>query len=137
MCIRDSRNIDSTGQPQSQVEWELSLLSGQGKVDSVDVTEFGLGRYRASVPLDDQSTLTLRLRDPATDKIRMLHYNRPYPREYSLSRKLPESVEQLGTVTPDEIRGNLLPQRVRQSVSWWFYLAAMVSLLTGNLIRRL
>jgi len=34
-------------------------------------------------------------------------------------------VEQLGNVTPDDIRGNLLPQHVRQSVSWWFYLVAV------------
>ena len=131
------RRSDAAGNPQSQVDWELTMLDDQGEETIVPVTETGLGQYRASVPMKKNSDLTLRLRDLDSDKIKVLHYDQPYPQEYALNAKLPESLTQIKGIQADEIREGLTPQKTRKSIAWIFYLAAIISLLTGNLVRRL
>ena len=131
------RRTDTAGKLQSQVEWELTVLNEQGEEATVPVTETGLGQYRASVPIEKNSDLTLRLRDLDSNKLKVLHYDRAYPQEYALKQKRPESLKQVESIEADEIREGLTPQKTRKSIAWMFYIAALVSLLTGNLIRRL
>ena len=133
----DIKRTDSSGQPQSKVQWELSALDSQGKMQDIPVQESGLGKYRAAVPVGTKSNLTLRLRDPVSDKTKVLHYDKPYPVEYGLSNQLPDEVKRLSSLTVSDIHQGLTPQPTRLSVVHWFYFAAMVFLLIGNLIRRL
>ncbi len=133
----DIRSQDSRGLFQSFVDWELNVTDSQGKSTSIAVAETGLGKYTASIPLVDRGNLTALLRDPASDRSRTLHFEQTWPREYSLSRDLPDAVEKLKSIQPDSIREELQPKRNRRSIVHWFYLAALGCLLMGNLLRRL
>ena len=133
----DIKRTDSSGLPQSKVKWQLSALDGQGAMEKVEVKEIGLGRYQASIPVKQHSNLTVSLRDSAGDKTKVLHYDRPYPLEYGLSNKLTPEIEQLAKFSADEMHEGLVPQPTRRSIAPWFYIAAFISLLIGNLIRRL
>ena len=128
---------DTSGEPQSKVEWELATFDDQGVTKSHSVREVGLGRYTAAVPVTGSENLTLRLRDAASDKTKVLHYDRPYPLEYSLSQTENASLVSLPEIETDSIRSGLEPIRIRRSAAHWFYLAAIVFLLCGNLVRRI
>ena len=132
----DIRAVDPDGTLQSQVDWDMTLIDEQGKSNEIAVNETGLGRYVAAVPIADQKTCTIRLRDPASDKMRFLHYNRPYPHEYSLSTEVPESLARCSSVDASSMRADLVAPQVKESVAHWFYLLALVCLLLGNLFRR-
>ena len=71
------------------------------------------------------------------DQLKILHYDRAHPQEHALKQKRPESLKQVESIEADEIREGLTPQKTRKSIAWMFYIAALVSLLIGNLIRRL
>jgi hypothetical protein len=128
---------DSSGEPQSKVDWELATFDQQGMASSHGVREVGLGRYTASVPVGDSENLTLRLRDSASDKTKVLHYDRPYPLEYSLSQSVNARLTSLPEVDASSIRSGIEPVRIRRSVAHWFYLAAIFFLLCGNFVRRI
>lgn len=133
----DIRRKDIDGRPLAKVNWELATLDAQGTLKRHSVREVGLGKYRADVPIEQFSNLTLRLRDVDSNKIKVLNYDRPYPVEYRLSKTLPKAIATLGPVSAAGIRDGLEPMRTRQSIVHWFYLAAILSLLLGNLIRRI
>ena len=133
----DIKRTDSAGLPQSKVQWELSALDAQGKIQELPVQEVGLGTYQASVPVKTESNLTIRLRDPVSNKTKILHYDRPYPVEYELSNRLPAEVQALASLSVDQMHQGLAPQSTRQSIVHWFYFFALAFLLVGNLIRRL
>ncbi len=128
---------DPAGMPQSGVDWELATLDEQGKTEIIPVAEAGLGAYQSTVAVENRSTLTLRLRDRDTDQIQVLHYNRPWPAEYNLSEKLPESIRALPPFSADEIRAEITPQQARVPIAHYFYFAALAAFLASNLIRRL
>ncbi len=128
---------DSAGQPRSKVPWELSTLNDSGVTESYEVLETGLGQYTASVPLGQAESLALRLRDPDSDKTKVLHYDRPYPREYLLSRKANPQIAALPGMSAAEMRSDLVPISLRRSIVHWFYFAALAFLLVGNFIRRI
>ena len=133
----DIRSVDSNGIPQSLVDWNLTQLDEQGKTTVVPVSETGLGKYSAKIPLADRKQLTIRLRDPASDKIRVLHYDRPYPREYGLESSPPDSISALASIEPSSIRSDVQPQPIRRSVAHWFYISALGCLLVSTLLRRI
>ena len=135
--LLDIRSQTSSGLPQSLLDWELTLTDEQGKSTAIEVAEVGLGKYTASIPLQSRRDFTIQLRDPASDRIRTAHFDQPYPREYNLSRVLPESVNQLDSIEPDMIRDNLVAKRNRRSIVHWFYLGALGCLLLGNFLRRI
>ena len=131
------RRSSPSGEPQSKVNWELTSLDDQGVKRTHVVDEVGLGQYAASIPLGESENLTVRLRDPESDKTKVLHYDRPYPREYMLSRKANAPLASLDSVSTETIRANLSPSSIRRSIAHWFYLAALLCLLCGNLVRRI
>lgn len=131
------RRNDSAGEPQSKVDWELATLDDQGIVKSHQVEEIGLGRYFASLPIDQSESVSVRLRDPESDKTKVLHYDRPYPLEYALSRSGVSEIASLLDIDADSLRDDLFPVSIRRSVAHWFYAAAILFLLCGNLIRRI
>ena len=97
------------GSPVSGIAWDASALNEIGKKTSIDIEEVGLGRYRAELPLESATQLTLRIRDTDHEKQRVLTYNKPYPSEYRLSTKLPTELEQLAAITPENIREDVKP----------------------------
>ena len=133
----DIRFQDSQRIPQSLVDWELNQIDDSGRSTAIEVAEIGLGKYQASIPVGGNENLTLRLRDPATNKIRVLHYDQAYPREYNLSNEVESAAKALAPISHVEIRSDIDPEPIRQSISHWFYLSALAFLLLGNLIRRL
>lgn len=125
------------GSPITGIQWDAMASNTIGKQTNVEVEEVGLGRYRAELPFNDATQLTLRLRDTDYEKQRVLTYNRPYPPEYRLSTKLPPELADLPSITSETIREDIRPVRVRHSVAHWAQLAALVCLLSGVLIRRM
>ncbi len=66
---------DHNGVPESKVNWELAVLDPSGQVESGLVAETGLGRYQASIPIAGRTALSVRLRDPDSDQIQVIHYD--------------------------------------------------------------
>ena len=124
-------------EPQSKIDWTLNSFTTEGGTESWPVNEIGLGRYSATVPVEASQSLALRLRDPAADKTRVLHYDRPYPQEYALSQTESKALTSLPQTSPASIREGIEPVRLRRSVTHWFYLLAILFLLCGNLVRRI
>ena len=126
----------SDGSPVTGIQWDLSALDPIGKMTTVEVDEVGLGRYRAELPLGKEPQLTLRVRDTDHEKLRVLSHNKPYPAEYRLSSTLPPELAELDRITPEDIRDDIQPVRIRKSISHWANLAALVCLLGSVLLRR-
>ena len=131
------RKTDASGKHQSKINWELDSLDSQGVMKKIGVREVGLGLYRASIPLGEAEKLTVRLRDPASNKVKVLHYNRPYPAEYGLLRKLDPKLKQLDSISPEKITEGFEPEKTRLPISYWFYFLALAAALTGVLFRRI
>lgn len=127
---------DTTGAPVSQVAWDIGVVRENGTTESFQATEAGLGRYQVQVPLEQERSMTLRVRDIAADKLAVLHFDPPYPAEYQLGNDLPESLAGLPPLPEAGPGVGLIPKRVRQSVSVYFGLAALGCFLIGNLLRR-
>ncbi len=128
---------DTTGTLQPGIDWELAAIDDQGQPEAVPVRETGLGSYSASIPLAGKEKLSVRLRDRAGEQMQVLHYDRPYPAEYNLSRSLPESVAVLPPYSASEIRAGIVPERTRESIAHWFCWGALASLLLAGLFRRI
>lgn len=131
------KRTDSTGSPQPNVPWNIATLDEQGETTAVEFSETGLGTYRVSVPIADQSNLTLRIQDPTDNKLKVLHYDRPYPAEYRLSNTLPEQFKSILPVASTGIREDVTPKSTRQSIVYLFYMLALICFLVGNLFRRI
>ena len=127
---------DETGSPVSSITWDTQVLDTQGGIRKIEVKEVGLGRYEAEIPLEDHETLTARLHDAEHDKLRTLHYHRPYPPEYRLSRQLPAPLEDLKPLALEAIKENVPPIARREAVAHYSYLAGIVLVILGLLFRR-
>ena len=134
--IHLSRN-GPNGEPLSSIEWDAQATNSYNQQSPVEVTEVGLGRYRATIPLKKESQLTLRLHDRDFDVLKPLHYQRPYPAEYSLAQTIPQSIGKLAIFTPSTVREGLAPEPKRQPVAYYAYFGALALLLTGVLLRRI
>lgn len=133
----DIRKTDLAGMPQSAVDWELATIGQDGQMETVPVRETGLGRYAAGIPVGGRDSLSLRLRDRDSDQMQVLHFNRPWPAEYNLSRKLSESLGTLPEFSPANVRANLVAQPSRVPVAHWFYFSALAAILVSSLVRRI
>lgn len=89
------------------------------------------------MPLSGRDRLSLWLRDRETDLMQVLHCNRPWPVEYNLSRKLPNSLSNLPAFSPTTIRANLTPQPSRIPIAHWFCFASLAAILVSSLLRRI
>ena len=133
----DITRRDPNRMPVSKIEWDAQALDSSGKTVPVTVRETGLGRYRADIPLERYEKLTLRVQDQANDRLKVLHYHRPYPREYALSTTIPEAIDNLPTFTPASLSEPVTTVKTRQSIAAYFYLAALAFLLVGLVLRRI
>lgn len=128
---------DEVGRPVVGVNWAAEIVDEQGGRRPVRVEEGGLGEYRATVPLAEHRRLTLRLHDRDHDKLRAVHYDRPYPREYRLEDRVPEAIAALPRFNPDTIHTGLEPARRRRPVMPGLVIAAMTCLIAGLVLRRI
>ena len=133
----DIQRSGTDDSPISGIQWDASAVDETGQIHEIRVQETGLGRYRAQVPLQAHKHLAVRLRDVDHDKTKVLHFNRPYPAEYRLSRELPGAIAALSTIPLDDIRADMTLQRRRQSISHYACLAALICLWGSVLLRRL
>lgn len=128
---------DPNGQPLNSIEWDAQATTGNNQQQPVEVEEIGLGKYRATIPLAGESDVTVRLHDREYDILKPLHYQRPYPAEYSLSQNAPESLGRLTPFSPSTVREGLTEEPQRKSVACIAYFGALVLLLAGIILRRI
>lgn len=133
----DVRRVDVQQRPLAGITWEAQALDEQGREQAVEVRETGLGRYAMRVPLGDHEQLTLRLRDRDHDLVKVLHYHRPYPREYMLGDEIPEALRQTPAFEMDALLEGLQPSVARTSLTPWVAFGALAFTLLGLLLRRL
>ena len=122
--------------PVSTIHWQTQVLDENGNTQDVRVQETGLGRYEARVPIGSRKHLSLRLHDKDHDKLEVKHYHAPYPAEYRLEGKAPESLQVLSGYVPDQIVAGLAPAQQLKPISHWFAWSALMCLLVGVMLRR-
>lgn len=132
----DITRLDDIGQPVSGVAFRTQLVDDSGLSNPGPVEEIGLGRYRLVIPIENTDAMSLRLDDPDHHQSTVLHYNRPYPREYNLASKVDPSLAAVPSLHPAAIRDNVIPATTRRPVSHVCYLLALLAMLTGLLFRR-
>lgn len=133
----DIDRFDASGGPVSGVRWEAVATDQNDETQSITVQEVGLGRYRATVPTTSTQRLSLRLHDTDSDRLRVVHWRRPYPAEYSLSEEVDPSLANVEPFAPELIRDSVSPEPSRESVAHLAYLAALACFLAGVLLRRI
>jgi len=128
---------DESGRPVSGIDFDAQTVDDTGTLTKLDVEEIGLGRYRAKIAVGDVKTLSLRLNDRDFDKTATLHFNRPYPAEYSLAGQIAPALQEIPGLNSGGIREDILPLRTRRPIGHICYLLALVAMVTGLLFRRI
>lgn len=132
----DIRRRETDGTPVNNIKWDAKAVDENGAEVPVNVQEAGLGRYTAAVPLGGKEKLTLRLRDMESNKLKVLHYNRPSPGEYRLGQAVPPILAAAPVFSPVAVKENITPVETRQSVEPWCYFMALACTLGSVLLRR-
>lgn len=133
----DIQRKDPDQTPVSGIEWDASIHNENGKMIPLQIEETGLGKYRAKIPVGSAGDLTIRLHDRVSDKLKVIQYTAEYPKEYRLSKEIPEAIAALGSFSPALIRDNLTPAGSHRPILHWFVFAGMISLFSGMLLRRI
>jgi len=128
---------DNASQPLTDIDFDAQVVDNTETVTPVSVKETGLGTYQVIIPLAQAKTLALRLHDRDHDKLATLHFNKPYPEEYNLSRPIESCLSTVPRLTPHAIKENALPVKTRIPVSHIFYLLALICMVAGLLLRRI
>lgn len=131
------RRSSDNGSPVSSIEWDAQALDANGRTIPITVQETGLGRYYIELPLAGHDRLTIRLLDRSHDKMKILHYERGYPKEYALDTRSPDSLQALPELTPSTITANTLPVTSPVSIAHWFAILGLISIFAGILLRRI
>ena len=129
------RRTDSAGAPLNNVHWDAAIVRASDAGGDVEVREVGLGRYEAAAPHGPHESLALRIRDADYDKMKVLHWHRPYPHEYRLAQQMPAEVAALRSPASGGSTEVATVQRQR-SVSHFAYFGALACLLGSILLRR-
>jgi len=127
---------DDARRPVNGVAWDASTTDSLSRQTPVSIREVGLGRYEARVPLAGADRLSLRVLDSDFDKLKVIHWQRPYPAEYSLASKPSPALTSLPPFTAAQIRGDLTPEPRRKPISHYAYFTALALLLMGLVMRR-
>ena len=130
------RRNDDAGAPISRISWQASSIDEYGRQQEVVVNEVGLGRYALDLPLQDHDRLTLRVIDQDFDKLKVLHWRRPYPAEYSLADKPLPLLEELPDFSPEGVRDDINPQPLRRPLARHALFASLALMLAGLVLRR-
>ena len=132
----DITRRDPDGMPVGNLQWDALAVDENSREFPVTIEERGLGRYSASLPLEGREKLTLRLRDKDSNKLKVLHYNRPSPPEYRLTRDVPPALASAPAFAPASVREGLRPARTRKGLESWCSLLALASALGSVVLRR-
>lgn len=132
----DLQRTASDGTPVGGVQWEAALLEQTGRTTDIVVREVGLGRYEAEVDLGQREHASLRVRDVNHDRLRVLHFHRPYPAEYRLGQAMPDELARLTRADTHGLTSDIEPTQIRRSVAHWAYFAALACTLVSILLRR-
>jgi Ca-activated chloride channel homolog len=133
----DITRLDPSGRPVTGVRFEAQAVDEAEGIHDVTVEEVGLGRYRAIVPVGDSETLALRLDDPDHNKMAILHFNKPYPAEYSLAGSIAPSLQEVSRLNVNAVRQDIISAKIRKPISHLCYLLALGAMLAGLLFRRI
>ncbi|MEM6798505.1 MAG: VWA domain-containing protein [Planctomycetota bacterium] len=127
---------DDAGVAVGGVAWDAATTDHLDRITPAAIQEVGLGRYEALIPVADAQRLSLRLLDKDFDKLKVLHWQRPYPAEYSLASDPAAELTALPEFATDAIREGLTPEPRRKPIAHWAYLTALGLMLAGLVLRR-
>ncbi len=133
----DLTQSDKAGRFVSGINWDAQISDENGNVTTIECTESGLGKYTLNVPVLDRKRYSLRLYNRDSDKMKILHFHKPYPAEYNLAAKADAAFSSIKPVNIDNIRDDIIPIETRKSVAHICYLLALLLLFPGLLMRRL
>ncbi len=117
--------------------WRAELIDDAGRRVPARVEPVGLGRARVEAELGSGRRSTIRLVDPVTGDLRILHHVRPYPREYDLAARPSAALSDLPAFDPAAIRADVPRVDARRDLVPWLLLAAVVAFIAGILLRRI
>ena len=135
--VIDITRRDPANRPVNGIQWDAQSVDSDDVTRRHTVEETGIGRYRVTLPLADQKTLSLRLFDSDDDQMAILHTHRPYPAEYNLAGHMDEHLRGLPRLTVATLRDNITPVTTRKPVSHICYLLALLAMVLGLLFRRI
>ncbi|MEX0885615.1 MAG: VWA domain-containing protein [Phycisphaeraceae bacterium] len=128
---------DEAGRPLVGIDWSAQVIDAFGRSENVAIEQRGLGRYHATIPVANHERLALRLHDRDHDRLRALHYHRPYPAEYRLDQRVPEALAALPPFHPSDVRADLEPASTRRALMPALVIIAMALMITGIALRRI
>lgn len=129
------QRTDENNMPIAKVNWDAAVLGESGDKQPVTVKTVGYGRYEVKV--DSASHQTLRLADPESDQLKVLHLDESYPAEYRLDGKVSDELLATPHVDPLNLRDGVMLIDQRTDIVSYLNVLAMVLLITGILLRRL
>lgn len=127
---------DDLGAPVSKINYQATATNEYGKQVPISIRETGLGRYETTVPLAEAANVNLRLYDSDYDKLKVMHWQRPYPAEYSLANQTNNALAKVSAYAPGSIRDDLVQEDSRKSVAHYSYFTALALLIVGLILRR-
>lgn len=127
---------DDSGQPLSGLRLEAQALDENGSPLTVPVSETGLGRYEARLPLGLRQHIALRLHDKDHDKLDVRHYHAPYPAEYRLDAQPDPALALLPAIRPETLLTDLPTATTLHPITHWFAWASLAAMLAGLVLRR-
>lgn len=133
----DLTQSDKAGRFVSGINWDAQVSDENGNVTTIECSESGLGKYTLNIPVQDRKRYSLRLYNRDSDKMKILHFHKPYPAEYNLAAKADAAFSRIKPVSIDNIRDDIIPIETRKSVAHICYLLALLFLFPGLLMRRL
>ena len=117
--------------------WRAEASDDAGRREAVPVRPVGVGRSVARVPLGRSDRLTVRLVDPAGNRLRTVQHDRPYPAEYRLDATPDPAIAALPELVPAEVRTGLVPATTARDLTPWLLLLAIASFTAGVALRRI
>ncbi|MBS3735169.1 MAG: VWA domain-containing protein [Phycisphaerae bacterium] len=142
-CAREGRQLryiirrrDEAGRPVNTADWSAMRLDDDGHVTTLPVRQIGWGLYEMRTNRPTGGGFTLRLRDAAADKLKVLHYRRGYPAEYRLAARPDATFAKLPRLQGDDVLAELSPADTRRSLRTPLLLAGIACWLAGIFLRR-
>lgn len=117
--------------------WIAEYLDDAGRRTPLDVEPVGLGRARVDAELGVGRRATIRLIDPETRELRVLHHTRSASREYALGGTPAPALDGTAAFEPAAIRADVTPTAIRRDLAPWLLLLACGAFIAGIFLRRI
>lgn len=127
---------DDAGRFVNDAKWTASVMSADnpGGKDAT-VRQTGNGLYEVVLPASTEKSLTVRLLEKDSGKMKVVHFNEDYPAEYRLDRDADKAFANAADM-PQTAAADLPSVTCRREVADWFIIAAIICLIAGVLLRR-